>query len=295
MNDFEFHSPSTLEEAFELLERYGDDARVMAGGTGVVLQMKQRLSQPGHVIGLRKVAGLSYIKPVAGNGAVEVGALVTHRTLENDPTVNQALPLVTATYRRVATPRIRSMATVGGGLVHGDPNEDPPPTLIALGATVVLTSASGRRDLPVEDLFIDFYETDVQPGEILTSITIPPQPAGSGWAYLKFLPRTADDYATVSVAAVVTPGEGGICGDVKIVLGAVGMTPVHATQAEDLLRGMALTHENIAACASAVKDVVDPLDDFRGSAGYKRDMAEVFTRRAIQQAIQQALENGQTV
>ena len=121
MNDFEFHSPSTLEEAFELLERYGDDARVMAGGTGVVLQMKQRLSQPGHVIGLRKVAGLSYIKPVAGNGAVEVGALVTHRTLENDPTVNQALPMVTATYRRVATPRIRSMATVGGGLVHEGP------------------------------------------------------------------------------------------------------------------------------------------------------------------------------
>ncbi len=290
MNDFEFHSPSTLEEAFELLDRYGDDARVMAGGTGVVLQMKQRLSQPGHVIGLRKVSGLSSIKPAANGGSVEVGAMVTHRTLENDPTVIQALPMVAATYRRVATPRIRSMATVGGGLVHGDPNEDPPPTLIALGATVVLTSASGRREMPVEELFVDYYETDVQPGEILTSVAIPQQPPGSGSAYLKFLPRTADDYATVSVAAVVTPGEGGICSDVKIVLGAVGMTPVHATQAESILRGRPLTQENIAACAAAVKDAVDPLDDFRGSAGYKRDMAEVFTRRAIQQA----LENGPT-
>lgn len=290
MNDFEFHSPSTLEEAFELLDRYGDDARVMAGGTGVVLQMKQRLSQPGHVIGLRKVSGLSSIKPAANGGSVEVGAMVTHRTLENDPTVIQALPMVAATYRRVATPRIRSMATVGGGLVHGDPNEDPPPTLIALGATVVLTSASGRREMPVEELFVDYYETDVQPGEILTSVAIPQQPPGSGSAYLKFLPRTADDYATVSVAAVVTPGEGGICSDAKIVLGAVGMTPVHATQAESILRGRPLTQENIAACAAAVKDAVDPLDDFRGSAGYKRDMAEVFTRRAIQQA----LENGPT-
>ncbi|PKB65000.1 MAG: hypothetical protein BZY80_01415 [SAR202 cluster bacterium Io17-Chloro-G2] len=293
MNDFEFHSPSSLEEAFELLDRYGDDARVMAGGTGVVLQMKQRLSQPGHVVGLRKVPGLNSIG-LTGNGSaggIEVGAMVTHRTLENDPTVVQILPMVAATYHHVATPRIRSMATVGGGLVHGDPNEDPPPTLIALGALVVLTSSSGRREMPVEELFVDYYETDVQPGEILTSVTIPQQPPGSGSAYLKFLPRTADDYATVSVAAIVTRGNGNTCSDVKIVLGAVGMTPVHATQAESLLRGQTLTPENIAACASAVKEVVDPLDDFRGSAEYKRDMAEVFTRRAIEQAIQQTLEN----
>lgn len=296
MIDFEFHSPSSLEEAFELLERYGDDARLMAGGTGVVLQMKQRLSQPGHVVGLRKIPELNFIRPAAqpdgngGSGPVEVGAMVTHRTLENDPTVVERLPMVVSTYRRVATPRIRSMATVGGGLVHGDPNEDPPPTLIALGASVVLTSATGRREVPVGELFVDYYETDVQPGEILTSVTIPQQPPGSGSAYLKFLPRTADDYATVSVAAVVTRGDGNTCRDVKIVLGAVGMTPVHATQAEAILRGRPLTQENIAACAAAVKDAVDPLDDFRGSAEYKRDMAEVFTRRAIQQA----LDNGPT-
>ena len=177
------------------------------------------------------------------------------------------------------------MATVGGGLVHGDPNEDPPPTLIALGASVVLTSASGRREISVEELFVDYYETDVRPGEILTSVTIPQQPPGSGSAYLKFLPRTADDYATVSVAAVVTRGDGNTCSGIKIVLGAVGMTPVHATQAESILQGRPLTPENIAACASAVKEAVDPLDDFRGSAGYKRDMAEVFTRRAIEQAL----------
>jgi carbon-monoxide dehydrogenase medium subunit len=294
MIDFEFHSPSSLEEGFELMDRYGDDARVMAGGTGLVLQMKQRLSQPGHVIGLKKIPGLNAIGQDfnAGLGSVEVGALVTHRTLENDPVAIQKLPMVVATYKHVATPRIRSMATVGGGLVHGDPNEDPPPTLIALRASVVLTSSSGRRELPVEELFVDYYETDVQAGEILTSVIIPQQPPGSGSAYLKFLPRTADDYGTVAVAAVVTKSDGNICSDVKIVLGSVGMTPIHAIEAESALKGQTLTPENIAACASLVKDAVDPLDDFRGSAEYKRDMAEVFTRRAIQQAIEQIPANG---
>ena len=170
MIDFQFHSPSTLDEAFELLDRYGDDARVMAGGTGLVLQMKQRLSQPGHVVGLKKIPGLTSIQTTTNGdvGPLEVGAMVTHRTLENDPIAIQRLPMVVTTYKHVATPRIRSMATIGGGLVHGDPNEDPPPTLIALGASVVLTNSSGYREVPVEEFFIDYYETDVQPGEILT-------------------------------------------------------------------------------------------------------------------------------
>ena len=287
MNDFEFHSPTSLAEAFDLMDRYGDDGRVMAGGTGLVLQMKQRLSQPGHVIGLKKIPGLDSIKSgsTGKDGPVEVGALCTHRRLEINPVMRQRFPLVVQTYEHVATTRIRSMATVGGGLVHGDPNEDPPPTLIALGASVELTSANGSRVVPVEDLFLDYYETDVQPGEILTSVTIPPMPAGSGGVYLKFLPKTADDYGTVSVAAIVTPDENNLCRDVKIVLGSVGMTPVHATGAEEILRGRPLTEENIAAGAAAVKDAVDPLDDFRGSEDYKREMAEVFTRRAIRQAV----------
>ena len=287
MNDFEFHSPTSLAEAFDLMDRYGDDGRVMAGGTGLVLQMKQRLSQPGHVIGLKKIPGLDSIKSesTGNDGPVEVGALCTHRRLEINPVMRQRFPLVVQTYEHVATTRIRSMATVGGGLVHGDPNEDPPPTLIALGASVELTSANGSRVVPVEDLFLDYYETDVQPGEILTSVIIPPMPAGSGGVYLKFLPKTADDYGTVSVAAIVTPDENNLCRDVKIVLGSVGMTPVHATGAEEILRGRPLTEENIAACAAAVKDAVDPLDDFRGSEDYKREMAEVFTRRAIRQAV----------
>ncbi len=181
------------------------------------------------------------------------------------------------------------MATLGGGLVNGDPNQDPPQALIALGASAVLESRQGQRIVPLDDLFIDYYETDVRPGEVLTSVVVPMPPAGSGSVYMKFLPRTADDYATISVAAVLTPGEGNSCRDVRIVLGSAGVTPIRATEAEAMLRGQELTEERIRASAAAVRDAVDPLDDFRGSAEYKRDMAEVFTRRAIQRAAESSL------
>ena len=299
MIDFQLHCPNTLEEALGLLGTYGDDARVMAGGTALVIQMKQRLAQPEHVISLRGVAGFNLIEESteestgeSSNGVkgLKIGAFCSQEQVATSSAVREKLPLVWQAYRQGATPRIRNIATVGGGLVHGDPSQDPPPTLIALGASVTLTSAGGQRVVPVEDFLIDYYETDVKPGEILTDVFIPAAPAGSGAAYLKFLPRTADDYATVAVAAVVTleegPGGVNVCQDIRIALGAVGITAIHATQAEDMLRGQPLTEENIRAAAATVKDVVDPLDDYRGSANYKREMSEVFTRRAIQQALE---------
>ena len=285
MIDFQFHNPTSMEEVFSLLGTYGDDARVMAGGTALVIQMKQRLVQPEHVINLRRVPGMNSIEQTSnGNAGLTIGALCTQQEAATSPVVASAVPIVGETYRHVATPRIRHMATVGGGLVHGDPSQDPPPTLIVLGATVTLVSANGEREVALEDFLVDYYETDVRPGEVLTKVTIPAAPTGAGTAYLKFLPRTADDYPTVSAAAIVTPGEGNVCQEIKLALGAVGITAIHATDAEDALRGRPLTEENIRAAAALVKDVVDPLDDYRGSAGYKRDMAEVFARRAIQAA-----------
>ena len=286
MIDFEFHQATDLDQAFELLERYGEDARLMSGGTALVLQMKQRFSLPGHVIGLGRIPGLDAITEVGGDsGALQIGALCTQRRVENHPLVAERLPLVAQAYRQVATPRIRNMARVGGGLAHGDPNQDPPPALIALGASVVLSSAGGEgRALPAEELFLDYFETDVRPGEVITGLVVPPAPAGAGTAYLKFLPRTADDYATVSAAAVVTPDGNGNCLDARIVLGSVGLTPIRATAAEELLKGQPLTDESIQAAAATVLEAVDPLDDHRGSAEYKREMAEVFTRRAVRQA-----------
>ncbi len=283
MIDFEYHAPTSLDQVFGLLDQYGDDARVMAGGTALVIQMKQRLSQPGHVIGLRQVGGLNSIESTTEG--LRIGALCTQRQIENSTLIAEDLPLLAKTFRKVATPRIRNMATIGGGLVNGDPNQDPPPALIALGASAVMTSKSGGRVVPLEDLFIDYYETDVQPGEVMTSVLVPQAPAGSGSVYLKFLPRTADDYGTVSVAAVVSKEQDGTCQDIRIVLGSAGVTPIRAKKTEDALRGRPLIDENIRAAAALVKDAVDPLEDFRGSAEYKTDMAEVFARRAIEQAI----------
>lgn len=287
MNDFNYHTPENLEEAFGLLGQYGDDARIIAGGTALILFMNQRLVQPEHLLSLRKIPGLDGIA-VNGEG-IRIGAMCTHRTVETSPVLQQAAPLLGATYRHVATPRIRNMATVGGGLIHADPNLDPPPSLIALDAKVVLASASGRRSLPVEDLFLDYYETALQPGEILTELIVPQVRPNSGGSFIKFLPRTADDYATVSAAALLTLGEDGdTCEEVRIGLGSVGMTPIRARTAEALLRGRPISPDLLRQAGEAVEGEVDPMDDFRGSARYKSQMAQVFTRRALEQALQEA-------
>ena len=283
MIEFEYHAPTSLEQALEILDLHGEDARVMAGGTALVIQMKQRLAQPSHVVGLRGIGNLNSI--VSTPNGIRIGALCSHRQIENNPLIAEYLPLLADTFRKVATPRIRNMATIGGGLVNGDPAQDPPPSLIALGASAVLTSRYGERTIPIEKLFVDYYETDVQPGEVLTSVVVPKTPSGSGSAYLKFLPRTADDYGTVSVASVISKDQDGTCKDVRIVLGSAGVTPIRAIDAEDYLRGEYLTDENIRFAAALVKTTVDPLDDFRGSAEYKTDMAEVFSRRAVEQAM----------
>lgn len=283
MIDFRYHAPTSLEQVFDLLDSHGDDARVMAGGTALVIQMKQRLTQPSHVIGLRGVCDLNSIE-LTPEG-IRIGALCSHRQIETSDVIAENLPLLADTFRKVATPRIRNMATIGGGLVNGDPAQDPPPSLIALGASAVLTSRNSDRTVPIEKLFIDYYETDVQQGEILTSVLVPKVPTGSGYAYLKFLPRTADDYGTVAVASVISKEPDGTCKDVRIVLGSAGVTPIRVTDAEDFLRGEHLTDENIRAATALVRNSVDPLDDFRGSAEYKTDMAEVFSRRAVEQAI----------
>ena len=286
MFEFEFHNPASLDDAMEMLERYGDDARLMAGGTALVLQMKQRFAQPAHVIGLRPLIQKDGLGAVEETGSIfRIGSLCTLRRLEDHPLLRARIPLLAETVSRVATRRIRSMATIGGGLVNGDPNQDPPPSLIVLGASVELTSSSGTRTCPVEELFIDYYETDVRPGEVLTAVNVPVPEEDACGAYLKFLPRTAEDYATVSVAAVVSRNPDNTCRDVRIALGAVAMTPVRAHAAEDLLRGQELTDDAIRAAAATVPDTVDSLDDFRGSADYKREMAGVFTRRAVMQAL----------
>ena len=282
MRDFIYHAPTSLEEALSLLDQYGEDARPIAGGTAMVNLLKQNLVYADHLVGLGKVPGLRGI--TRSNGDLRIGALTKHREVERSAEVAEAAPLLQEAYSRVATVRIRNMATVGGGLTHADPAQDPPPALMALGARVVLASSSGTRELPIEDLFVNYYETALEPGELLTEVIVPAQPQGARAVYLKFLPRTEDDYATVAVAALAKVVNG-VCAGVRVALGAVAPTPVRARAVEAALEGQPVTTDAIRSAAEAVAEQVDPLTDFRGSSEYKRDMAVVFTRRALEQAL----------
>jgi carbon-monoxide dehydrogenase medium subunit len=183
------------------------------------------------------------------------------------------------------------MATIGGALAHADPYQDTPPALMVLDAMVRLHSKNGTREVPVSDLFTGYYETVIQPDELVTEVLIPPQPSGSGSVFIKFLPQTHDDYATVAVAARITLQNERIS-DTRVALGAAASTPLRAKVVEDALRGQAPTPDVLRDAAALVASVVDPIPDFRGSANYKRDMAVVFVRRALAQAVMRARAGG---
>jgi carbon-monoxide dehydrogenase medium subunit len=284
--DVRFHTPASLDEALGLLDEHGDGARLFAGGTAMVTLLKQSLLAADHLVSLQRVPGLDGIR--LDDDGLHIGALTRHRDVETSELVRGYAPLLAEVYSRVATVRIRNAATVGGGLAHADPAQDPPAALIVLDARVRLASRRGERELPVRELFVDYYETALAPGEAITEVIVPRQPGDAGTAYLKFLPRTEDDYATVAVAALARVVDG-YARDVRVALIAVGPTPVHATAVERALEGTVVTPDTVRRAAEAVAAEVDPLDDFRGSAAYKRDMAVVFTRRALEHALAPAL------
>jgi aerobic carbon-monoxide dehydrogenase medium subunit len=282
---FTYLEPSSLDEALALLAQHGDDAKVIAGGTGLVNLMKQRLVRPSFVIGLRA------LKPLAGtteHGELRIGALVTLGTLEASAPVRRKAPLLAEVCGHVATVRIRSMATLGGAMAHADPNLDTPPALIAMDGQIVARSRRGERTIPADRFFTGYYQTVLEPDEIVTEIVIPEQPAGSGTAFLKFLPATQDDYATVSVAARIALDGNGTVAEARLALGAAATVPVRARAVEAALSGKAANEARFREAASLVLDAIDPIADFRGSAEYKRKMAVVHVRRALAEAAAKA-------
>lgn len=284
MPAFDYFEPATLEDAFDLLERHGDDAHMLAGGTALVLLLRLGLILPANIISLRRIEGLQGIG-ISADGGLEIGALVTHAEIERSALVERFFAPLAETFGHIATIRIRNQATIGGNLVHADPASDPPPMLIALDAEIVVAGRGTTRRIPAAEFFRDYFEVALQPGEIVTAIRIPPPASGTLGTYVKFLPASKDDFATVSVAATVRLGENGDCEDVRLALGAVATTPVRARRAEEALRGKRITRETIDAAATIVAQEIDPLDDARGSAGYKREMASVWTRRALTQLV----------
>jgi aerobic carbon-monoxide dehydrogenase medium subunit len=282
---FDYQEPTTLKKAFALMAKYGEDGRVIAGGTSLIIMMRQRLLMPKVVISLARIPKFDRIMFNAKDG-LRIGAGARHRDIELSPAVKKHYPLLHETFRKVAQPRIRNMGTVGGNLAGGDPLTDPGASLIALDAEVTLTSTNGQRTLRLDEFFIDYYQTALEPGELLTEIRVPP-PARAGWSHIKFTPRSVEDFATVGVA-VTLKAQDGNCEDIRIGLNSVGSTILHAKKAEEVLRGRAITDEALRQMGEIASSECDPTDDNRGSAEYKREMVKVLVRRATQEAHQRA-------
>ena len=280
---FDYQEPTTLKKAFSLMDKYGDGARVMAGGTALIIMMRQRLLMPKIVISLARIPKFDRITYNNKDG-LRIGAGARHRDIELSPAVKKHYPLLHETFRKVAQPRIRNMGTVGGNLAGGDPLTDPGASLIALDAEVTLTSRKGQRRLPLDEFFVDYYQTALEPGELLTEIHVPP-PQRPGWSHIKFTPRSIEDFATVGVA-ITLKANNGACEDIRIGLNSVASTIVHARKAEEVLRGKSITDAALQEMGEVAATECDPTDDNRGSAEYKREMVKVLVRRATEEALQ---------
>jgi carbon-monoxide dehydrogenase medium subunit len=280
---FDYQEPTSLKKAFALLEKYGDDARAIAGGTSLLIMMRQRLLMPKVVVSLARIPKFDRITYNAEDG-LRIGAGARHRDVELAPAIQQHYPLLHETFHKVAQPRIRNMGTIGGNLAAGDPLTDPGASLIALDAEVTLTSSKGSRTLKLEEFFVDYYQTALEPGELLTEIRVPP-PMRPGWSHIKFTPRSVEDFATVGVAVTLT-AKNGVCDDIRIGLNSVASTIVHAKNAEAVLRGSEVTEARLREMGDVAVSEVDPTDDNRGSAEYKREMVRVLVRRAAEEALQ---------
>ena len=282
---FEYHAPASLSEAFSLLQTYGPDAKLLSGGQSLLPMMKLRLAEPAHIIDLNTIPNLNYIREEDGH--LCIGALTSEATLNAFELVSRIAPILHDTGKHIADPQVRNLGTLGGNLAHGDPGNDHPATMLALGASIIATSSSGSRTIAIDDFFAGFYETALAEDEILTEIRIPVPPARSGGAYLK-LERKVGDYATAGVAAQISLDAGGVCVRAGLGLTNVSYQPVHATAAESRLVNSKLSDSDIDDAADLAANACDPSTDLRGSEEYKRAMVRVLARRALRLAVDRA-------
>jgi carbon-monoxide dehydrogenase medium subunit len=282
---FEYLRPKTVPEAVAMLHQHGDEAKILSGGQSLIPLMKLRLVRPGFLIDINRISGLSYVKEEGGY--LKIGGLTREAELEASPLVRSKYPILLDTAHVIADPQVRNMATVGGNLAHGDPANDHPATMVALGAQVIATGPKGERVIPIEDFFVSLFATALQHEEILTEIRIPVPPARSGGAYFK-LERKVGDFATVAVAAQLTLDEKGVCHKVGIGLTNVGPTPVKARKAEEFLRGKDSDESNIAQAAQLAADESTPSPDLRGPVEYKKGLVKELAKRALTRALGRA-------
>ncbi len=283
---FEYFAPLELEETLELLQRYGEDAKVLAGGQSLMPLMNLRLARPKVIIDINRLSRLSSISAGA-NGGLVIGALMRQRAVERSAMVQECNPLLAATMPLIAHFQIRNRGTVGGSLAHADPAAELPAVSVVLGAEFVLQSARGERVVRAEDFFVDTMTTAIQPDELLTEIRMPGWRPGLGWA-IDEITRRRGDFAMVGVAVLVQMNGSEACRDARIALFGMGGKPVRVPRAEGMLRGKAPDQKTLLEIAKSVSDELDPDSDVHASAEYRKEVGGVLTRRALERALLRA-------
>jgi carbon-monoxide dehydrogenase medium subunit len=281
--EFEYFSPQSVQEACALLMQHGDKAKVLAGGSDVLVKMKDGLIAPAYLVSLKKLDSLKEIRYEKGKGVV-IGARATHNELMSNNLLQEKYRSVCEAAHTMAADQIRNIGTVGGNLVNAVPSADLPPILIALDAQARIVGPSRERTITLEDFFLGPGKTVLENGEILAEIIIPDQPT-TGSNYIKFGLRRAGALAVVGVASSVTVSDG-TCQDVRIVLGAVAPTPMRARQAENVLRSKKISPELINEAGKIAAEESKPINDIRGSIEYRRNLVDVLTRRSLKAAIE---------
>ena len=289
---FKYYAPTTVEEALAHLAEHGYDAKPLAGGQSLIPTMNFRLSQPAVLVDLNNVAELFYIRSDNGSGGLRLGAMTRQVQVEHDALVAERAPLFHDAMPSVGFRQTRNRGTIGGSLAHADPAAELSAVTVALDARFRLQSQAGERWVPATEFFLGPFFTALDVGELLVEVELPPKPPRSGW-HFEEITRRHHDFAMAGVAVLVTlDAEKKKCEQAKVVLFSVGDGPVEARQAIAVLEGQAPTPEAIQAAAdAAANDDIDPGGDIHASAEYRRHLAQVLTRRALEQAFERAMSN----
>jgi len=282
---FEYVAPKTLEEALRLVERHGDEAKILAGGHSLLPLMKLRLAQPRYVIDIGRLRGMSYIREE--NGRIAIGALTTHADVAASDLLRAKCPLLAETAAQIGDVQVRNRGTLGGSLAHADPAADYPAAILALDAEVVIASKAGARTVAARDFFVDMLTTALRPGEILSQVRVSPKSPNTGGAYEK-MSQPASGFAIVGVAALITAGKAGKLEDVAVGITGLGPKAFRAESVEKALRGKTGSPKLFGDAARAAADGIEPLSDLHASRDYRREMAIVYTRRALTRAFDRA-------
>lgn len=278
---FKYFAPDTVEEVIELLARFGDEAKIIAGGQSLVPIMNFRLGRPEILIDINRINELEYVKEE--NGSLFIGALTRERDIETSPIAHKGWPILPNAISYIGHVAIRNRGTIGGSLVHADPSAEIPTVIRALDGVMKAQGPSGERIIEPEEFFLTYLTTSLDPDEILLEIKIPALPDNSGWSFVE-LTRRCGDFAIVTVACILTVDENGVCKEARISVGGIEPTPIRAEEAESLLSGQFLVDELIEAAGKAASESVEPESDYHASAEYRRDMTRLYIKKAIKEA-----------